>query len=883
VEIIPAFLDKVRVSDRVEDLFAKCLAVLLKIGKILAERNSGVLFSFLGKVNKITFKNMSLVGLITDLVCIEQICDGIQGIIKSSRFLHYSIFKRIASLLPNLSHIFKTGKNQKASFIRDTAHVAFKFLFHCIILSAKDLSSNIELLQQSLRGIHIFLKSDLSYLDSSNLLALLTTLYNTINELRETSLKGVYVGSESSSSNEGLTLSACSGRVQLYFLKIVQDIYRGSEVIDDPRILSSLEAFSSTLIPLSYSESLKPKPISGFHLGTLILYSNVAEVRVESSLTLLKVIERSFISKWKSFAKNENLKKETHFDSSFVRSKEASRAIIMMCLNILMNETERYSDIAPVVVGIISNFSVISSGMLSDSSLTLIFCILFFFTKKNGIKYPIMFPLISNLVKSFVSCDLRIPFLLETPIDIETFKGSFGSESHFYEKLAKYFSFLPEVQNWILIDQIDVVCSREQMDQQIVHFLLNLFKIGSKFSLRMLIKVFERVTLLSNVELFASFLKTFESVNRVLFDHEKISEVSSAINDMPSYLTLFQNIISHYGVYESIEGVAVHFASAICCVPVKIWSEKYRMANSLLEISSKLSKKESVEYCLLTCRIYQKLLLTQIHSEEDAYPMISFICARFIKDTEPNLSLRMKSSMILSNLFNENQFEYIAGYSKSMNCIVTSLIQALDDKLESEKVKVNLFRSLGCVCSWISIDRSLWKIIITSINLVLLDSFEGYSVESSMRLKWNACNVVGRILGNQDAAYLYTSKSEIRAEVDVCYKSLIDLLNCENWKVRMNSAIALGSGLDLSIYGSSFSLVLEAVLRTLVDLRTLGSGSMSKNVHQYHNSLLKHLANTAEHLLSLGDNRNEIFSILLDRFQDLPIVKNFLFHRDLRS
>jgi hypothetical protein len=118
------------------------------------------------------------------------------------------------------------------------------------------------------------------------------------------------------------------------------------------------------------------------------------------------------------------------------------------------------------------------------------------------------------------------------------------------------------------------------------------------------------------------------------------------------------------------------------------------------------------------------------------------------------------------------------------------------------------------------------------------------------------------VMKNVELSNHYQSSPELKAEIDLCFHALVNSLSSDNWKIRMNAAIALKSGCGVESYGSSFCIVLEGILTEISKLV-----ESKDKTHLYYDSLLAHLVECASKLLDFGKGNDPIFQVVTGKCQ----------------
>jgi len=183
---------------------------------------------------------------------------------------------------------------------------------------------------------------------------------------------------------------------------------------------------------------------------------------------------------------------------------------------------------------------------------------------------------------------------------------------------------------------------------------------------------------------------------------------------------------------------------------------------------------------------------------------------------DQNLNTRIKAMLGLANLMDclcrfptdtkpcreEVLHQYFDYIKASINCMMSAL-------RDNDKVRANAARGLGNVCKFISgfllsipSDKSG-----TVVDKIAKELFEA-SEKSSVKVKWNVCYAFGNLF--QNPALEETFSTQVNPNVissqmfERIFEFLIDTLqHCDNFKVRINSASAIYSGLILISYQHS--------------------------------------------------------------------------------
>uniref|UniRef100_A0A0A9Z7Z6 HEAT repeat-containing protein 6 n=3 Tax=Lygus hesperus TaxID=30085 RepID=A0A0A9Z7Z6_LYGHE len=216
-----------------------------------------------------------------------------------------------------------------------------------------------------------------------------------------------------------------------------------------------------------------------------------------------------------------------------------------------------------------------------------------------------------------------------------------------------------------------------------------------------------------------------------------------------------------------------------------------------------------------------------------SYPQMSgevqFMCdtkdylIRALKD--PVEHVRIKAAWAFSNLVDvlvdSNDEDLLAEVS-----IYELLQAALSLSSDTQKVKQNIMRAIGLVLLLVKptdLEHSKWKDALEKACTMLQHCA---TTGSLMKMRWNACYTIATMLKNE---FLYESLQPFMPSL---LKSLCTIvISCNNFKVRMNACLALGSIKQRKVYGSLYIFVWQSLLEGLDNAANMTDFSEFKHQH----------------------------------------------------
>lgn len=128
-----------------------------------------------------------------------------------------------------------------------------------------------------------------------------------------------------------------------------------------------------------------------------------------------------------------------------------------------------------------------------------------------------------------------------------------------------------------------------------------------------------------------------------------------------------------------------------------------------------------------------------------------------------------------------------------------------------------------------------------------------------MKVKWNACYAIGNFMRNP---VMFSIEDKSFYWQELVFPTLCDLIvNCTNFKVRINGVAALAVPAKRIHYGSHFTVIWNAMLHALDQANHLTDFSE----YNHRDNLLDQLCISVSHLilLAIGDDWTEMKDILL--------------------
>lgn len=173
----------------------------------------------------------------------------------------------------------------------------------------------------------------------------------------------------------------------------------------------------------------------------------------------------------------------------------------------------------------------------------------------------------------------------------------------------------------------------------------------------------------------------------------------------------------------------------------------------------------------------------------------------------------------------------------------------------NDKIRTNVARILGNVLRLISsihLTSAEWQLhCIDSIKL-LSEQAKLSSGNSNMKVKWNACYAIGNFMKNSSIYQLDTKQFDWLANIYETLNTII--VNCANFKVRTNGAVALAIPAERPFYGEHYSSVWNACLVALYQANCF----TDFNEYNHRDNLVDQLCITIAHLIMLATTNDFI-------------------------
>jgi Domain of unknown function (DUF4042)/HEAT repeat len=190
---------------------------------------------------------------------------------------------------------------------------------------------------------------------------------------------------------------------------------------------------------------------------------------------------------------------------------------------------------------------------------------------------------------------------------------------------------------------------------------------------------------------------------------------------------------------------------------------------------------------------------------------------------------------------------------------------------DNDKVAANAVRSMGHLGRWLycappavsasvgtemPVELRLWCHICAVLRTRLVSN-------TSVKNQWNTCYAIGSLLRNPILPqFLVSGYEEPRTEIDELLGALVNVASThENYKVRINAAIALSAPPFVEHFHNSFGAVYVGIANALRALET--ETAPSYPMYRYKVTLRLQLVHTLTHVCRLCAERYVLYVVLL--------------------
>lgn len=132
--------------------------------------------------------------------------------------------------------------------------------------------------------------------------------------------------------------------------------------------------------------------------------------------------------------------------------------------------------------------------------------------------------------------------------------------------------------------------------------------------------------------------------------------------------------------------------------------------------------------------------------------------------------------------------------------------------LDNDKLRSNAVRAIGSLLR-ITPKEYYDNTRIMSLVRNAMDGLEKNIESGALKIRWNACHATSNMLLNDHFPIGFMDGGGVYPWTHTLYQSLIQsLLQCKNFKVRINACLALTTAKNQNQYGDKMTLIVKSIL-----------------------------------------------------------------------
>ncbi|KAI8987688.1 armadillo-type protein [Mycotypha africana] len=205
---------------------------------------------------------------------------------------------------------------------------------------------------------------------------------------------------------------------------------------------------------------------------------------------------------------------------------------------------------------------------------------------------------------------------------------------------------------------------------------------------------------------------------------------------------------------------------------------------------------------------------------EDPLFVSEMIKSLLSQKDEKTVLIRVRASWAMANLcdalvLESEKEEFALREYMTITEWINIIDMATNGALDNEKLKSNSARSIGSLLRITPKEYFENTRIMSLVKRAIQALVKNIEGGSSLKVRWNACHATSNVLMNLQFPIGYqTDTRSVYPWTHMVFSSLMDaLLNCKNYKVRINACLALSTPKLPEQYGDQLTSIVSAILK----------------------------------------------------------------------
>ncbi|EPB90414.1 hypothetical protein HMPREF1544_02780 [Mucor circinelloides 1006PhL] len=318
----------------------------------------------------------------------------------------------------------------------------------------------------------------------------------------------------------------------------------------------------------------------------------------------------------------------------------------------------------------------------------------------------------------------------------------------------------------------------------------------------------------SNLPISAASLKFMESYASAIHESGEFTQ-----QNVSWWQTVIENYLQKAATNEDAPSVRAAACDCFASMSRDIFETfHYRYQRLAVTLIFSLASDTDANVRAAACRALGVFVLFPSLREDPLF-FSDMLKAILLQKDDKTILVRVRASWAIANLCDALVLESDtnAEFNLREYMSTTEWIQVLEvstnGSLDNEKLRSNAVRAIGSLLR-ITPKEYYQNTRIMSLVKNAMQGLEKNIEAGSLKIRWNACHATSNMLLNPHFPIGFIPKEGgVYPWTHTLYQSLIhSLLNCKNFKVRINACLALTTPKQQDQYGDKLTLIVKSIL-----------------------------------------------------------------------